>query len=72
MVETYNPEIVSTFLNGAATEAFLMVKLMGQVVAILFAGIFLWRVSAIFNKKRQNRHESVFTSSRFQQHWRRR
>ena len=72
MIESYNPEIIEVYLNGVASESYIMVKLMGQVVAILFTGIFLWRLSAVFNKRRKQRHESVFTSSRFQKHWRRR
>ena len=72
MIESYDPEIIEVYLNGVASESYIMVKLMGQVVAILFTGIFLWRLSAVFNKRRKQRHESVFTSSRFQKHWRRR
>lgn len=70
MIEQYNPEIVSIFLNGVASEAYLMVKLMGQVLVILVVGIFLWRISVAFSKKKVNRRQSVFMESRFQKHWR--
>lgn len=70
MTETYNPEIVNEFLNGIASESVPMMKLMVQVIVILIVGIFLWRISAIFNKKRTNRHQNVFSESRFQKHWR--
>lgn len=70
MIETYDPEIVSTYLNGVASESIPMMKLMAQVLVILIVGIFLWRISAIFNRKRVNRHQNVFSDSRFQKHWR--
>ncbi len=71
MIETYNPEIVSQFLNGAASESVPMMKLMMQVIVILIVGIVLWRISAVFGRKKKNRHQNVFSESRFQKHWRR-
>ncbi|MDC3352214.1 hypothetical protein OAV92_03105 [Crocinitomicaceae bacterium] len=71
MIETYDPDIVNIYLNGAATEAMPMMKLMSQVIVILIVGIFLWRISAVFNRKRKERHEAIFRKSRFQQHWKR-
>lgn len=70
MVESYDPEIIKLYLGGLASEGMPMVKLMTQVLVILVVGIVLWRISAIFNKKRQNRHQNVFSNSRFQKHWR--
>ncbi len=72
MVETYDPELIATYLNGAASESFLMVKLMGQVVVILFVGIFLWRVSTAFSGKKQPRRKSVFGETGYQKQWRNR
>ncbi len=72
MFETYNKEIVNEFLNGVASESVPMMKLMAQVLVILVVGIFLWRISAVFNRKRVNRHQNMFADSRFQKHWRKR
>ena len=72
MPDTYHKEIVNEFLNGVASESVPMMKLMAQVLVILIVGIFLWRISSIFNKKRENRHQNMFTESRFQKHWRKR
>ena len=69
MVESYDPALISEYLNGVANESMLMVKLMTQVIFILVAGIILWRVSAIFQKKRENRKQNIFSESRFQRHW---
>ncbi|MDA7804011.1 hypothetical protein N8987_05485 [Crocinitomix sp.] len=66
----YDPKIVSEYLNGTASEAMPMMKLMMQVVAILFVGIFLWRISAVFNRKKVSRRQDMFSDSRFQKHWR--
>lgn len=71
MIETYDPEIVHTYLNGAATEALPMMKLMMQVIVILVVGIVLWRISSVFNRKRKERHEAIFKKTRFQKHWKR-
>ncbi|MCG8575772.1 MAG: hypothetical protein MI810_12875 [Flavobacteriales bacterium] len=71
MRETYDPAIINDYLNGMADESMLMVKLMGQVIFILIAGIVLWRISAVFNKKKIKRKRSVFSESRFQNHWKR-
>jgi hypothetical protein len=70
MIEDYHPEIVASYLNGVASESYLMVKLMGQVLVILIVGIFLWRISVAFSKKKVNRRQNVFSESRFQKHWR--
>ncbi len=70
MIEAYDPEIVHTYLNGIASESVPMMKLMSQVLIILVVGIFLWRISAMFNRKKVRRHQSVFSESRFQKHWR--
>lgn len=67
---TYDPTIVQTYLNGTASEAMPMMKLMMQVVAILFVGIFLWRISAVFSRKQKNRKQDIFRNTRFQKHWR--
>ena len=67
--DLYNPELVSQFLNGSASEAYLMIKLMSQVFAILITGLILWRISVLFSKRKINRRKSIFTESRFQQHW---
>ena len=71
MIETYNPEIISQHLNGAASEGVPMMKLMMQVIVILIVGIVLWRISAIFGRKKKNRHQNMFSESRYQKHWRR-
>ena len=70
MVETYNSEIVQNYLNGYASESMPMMQLMAQVIVILIIGIALWRISTIFNKRKVNRRENVFSQSRFQKHWR--
>lgn len=70
MIESYDPEIVHQYLNGVASESVPMMKLMAQVIVILIVGIFLWRISASFQRKRVKRHQSVFGESRFQKHWR--
>ncbi len=69
MIETYDPNLVAEFLNGSASEAYLMIKLMSQVFAILITGLILWRISVIFSKKKKSRRSSIFMESRFQQHW---
>lgn len=69
LIDTYSPELISEFLNGKASEAYLMIKLMSQVIAILITGLILWRISVIFSKKKKSRRKSVFMESRFQQHW---
>ncbi len=71
MIETYNPEIISQYLNGAASEGAPMMKLMMQVIVILIVGIVLWRISAVFGRKKKNRHQNMFSESRYQKHWRR-
>jgi hypothetical protein len=71
MMETYDPAIISQYLNGAASESVPMMKLMMQVIVILIIGIVLWRISASFGRKKKNRHQNVFSESRFQKHWRR-
>lgn len=70
MIESYDPEIIKLYFSGVASESVPMMKLMAQVLVILVVGIVLWRISAGFNRKRQNRHDSVFSQSRFQKHWR--
>jgi|688.fasta_scaffold407767_2 hypothetical protein len=70
MMETYNPEIVSQYLNGAATEGIPMMKLMAQVVVILVIGLVLWRISSAFNRKKNVQRQTMFNDSRFQKHWR--
>lgn len=70
MIETYNPEIVNSYLNGVASEGVPMVKLMAQVLVIIFVGIFLWRISGTFQRKKVSRHQTMFGDSRFQKHWR--
>lgn len=70
MIETYDPEIVNHYLNGVASEGVPMMKLMAQVLVILVVGIFLWRISAMFQRKKVNRHQNMFGDSRFQKHWR--
>lgn len=70
MIETYNSEIVHTYLNGIASESMPMVKLMAQVLVILITGIVLWRISTIFSKKKVQRRKSIFGESRYQKHWR--
>ena len=70
MIETYDPELIKQYLGGLASEGMPMVKLMAQVLVILVVGIMLWRISSIFNRKRQNRHQNVFLNSRFQKRWR--
>ncbi|MBN4072495.1 hypothetical protein JYT74_00515 [Crocinitomix catalasitica] len=72
MIEVaYDPVLINEYLNGVANESFLMVKLMMQVIFILVAGIILWRISAVFNKKRTKRRNTLFSESRFQNHWKR-
>ena len=70
MIETYDPELIKQYLGGLASEGMPMVKLMAQVLVILVVGIMLWLISSIFNRKRQNRHQNVFSNSRFQKQWR--
>ncbi len=70
MIETYDPEIIHLYLNGVASESVPMMKLMAQVIVILIVGIFLWRISSVFNRKKENRRQSAFSDSRFQKHWR--
>lgn len=72
MIEIHNSDFVGTFLNGAASESMPMIKLMGQVVVILFIGLFLWRISAAFSGKKVNRRSSVFNETGYQKHWRNR
>lgn len=72
MIETYDPELIGTFLNGSASESMPMIKLMGQVVVILFVGIFLWRISTAFSSRKVNRRSSVFNETGYQQHWKKR
>jgi hypothetical protein len=71
MEPTYRTELVSQFLNGVATEEMLMVKLMGQMVVILFAGFIVWRAMTAFSRKSKQRKKSMFEDSRFQA-WKRR
>ena len=71
MIEQYDPQFFAEYLSGRASEAQLMVKLMTQVFAILVVGIVLWRISAIFNKKKKNRRQSMFSDSSYQHHWKR-
>lgn len=70
MMETYNPEIISQYLNGAATEGVPMMKLMAQVVVILVIGLVLWRISSAFSRKKNVQRQTMFNDSRFQKHWR--
>ena len=70
MIETYHPEIVAVYLNGVASESVPMMKLMAQVLVILIVGIFLWRISAAFSRKKVKRQQNMFSESRFQKHWR--
>lgn len=71
MIETYSPEIVSRYLNGVASESMPMMNLMMQVIVILIVGIVLWRISAVFGRKKKNRHQNMFSESRYQKHWKR-
>lgn len=68
-IETYDPIIVQQYLNGAASEAGIMIKLIVQVFVVLVAGIVLWRISTIFQRKRERKRRQVFSDSRFQRHW---
>ena len=70
MIESYDPELIKQYLGGLASEGMPMVKLMAQVLVILIVGIMLWRISSVFNHKRQNRHQNVFSNLRFQKQWR--
>lgn len=70
MMETYNPEIISQYLNGAATEGVPMMKLMAQVVVILVVGLVLWRISSAFSRKKNVQRQTMFNDTRFQKHWR--
>lgn len=73
MLETYDPEIIKAFYSGEASNSFPMVKLMVQVIAVLFAGLIMWRMAVIFsNRKTQKTRDSLMSSSRFQKHWRNR
>ena len=73
MFETYDPEIIKAFYAGQASDSYVMMKLMVQVIAILFAGLLLWRMAVIFSsKKNQKSRESLMDSSRFQKQWRKR
>jgi hypothetical protein len=61
---------VANYLNGGVNDSFVMIKLMIQVIAVLVVGLVLWRISAIFSKKKsQQRRRSVFMESRFQDQW---
>jgi len=71
MIETYDPKIVSQYLNGVAGESMPMMQLMMQVIVILVVGIVLWRISASIGNKKKARHQNMFSESRFQKHWRR-
>lgn len=71
MVEIYDPEIIKTFYAEAASNSYLMIKLMVQVVVVLFSGIFLWKIGVLFtSKKNQQTRDSLISSSRYQKHWR--
>lgn len=67
---SYDPEVIRQYLSGTASEAMPMMKLMMQVVAILFVGIFLWRISAVFSRRNVSKRQDMFSDSRFQKHWR--
>lgn len=69
MVETYDPALIGDYLNGVANESMLMVKLMAQVIFILVTGIILWRISAVFQRRKEKEKRSIFSESRFQRHW---
>ena len=62
--------LVSNYLNGAVNDNFVMIKLMVQVIAVLVTGLVLWRVSAVFTKKKsEQRRRNVFMGSRYQDQW---
>jgi len=62
-------DLVADYLNGAVGDEFVMVKLGVQVIAILIIGIVLWRISAIFNKKKERGRKTVFMNSKYQEKW---
>ena len=61
--------MIANYLNGSVNEEFVMIKLIIQVVAILFTGLVLWRISAIFSKKKRQTRKTMFMESRFQDNW---
>jgi len=63
-------ELIAGYLNGSVNDSIVMIKLMVQVIAVLVAGLLLWRISTIFSKKKnQQRRRSVFMESRYQDQW---
>ena len=69
----YDPQFITEYLSGQASETQLMVKLMAQVFVILVIGIVLWRISAMFGKKKtKTRRKNMFTDSNYQTHWKKR
>ncbi len=64
--------LVREYLCGVANEEYLMMKLLGQLLLILFVGIVLWRILTAFFRRNQSRKPNMFEQSRFQKHWRRR
>jgi len=62
-------ELIANYLNGSVNEEFVMVKLGVQVIAILVTGLALWKISAVFNRKKKRPRKTVFMGSRFQSQW---
>lgn len=69
MIETNYRQLVADYLNGTVGDELVMVKLGIQVIAILVVGLVLWRISAIFNKKKQRTRKTVFMGSKYQDKW---
>jgi len=64
--------LIETYLNGNLSDELIMVKLMAQVIAVLIAGLVLWKISGIFNRKKNRKRRGAFMESRFQEHWKNR
>ena len=72
MVESYDPQIINEFLTGVASDSFGMMKLMVQVIAVLFSGIILWKVGAMFTARTSKKTREGFMTSRYQKEWKKR
>jgi len=69
VIESDFRHLIADYLNGAVGDEFVMIKLGVQVIAILVVGLVLWRISTIFNKKKQRTRKTVFMSSKYQEKW---
>lgn len=71
MLESYDPQFFADNVSGHASEALQMVRLMGQVLAVIIVGLILWRIGASFGGKKKKGRENMFSDSSYSA-WKRR